>query len=125
MSTKTLPITPPRSTTIDGKQPTSSHTDIDVPVFRSPLKSPRQKSPRTGKEQKQEEFDYNIAWHTLPISEVFRLLETNPNAGITETEVLHRQTSIFGKNIMTPPRKISFIGRYVKARRNIHTSFDT
>ena len=61
--------TPPRNKRNDEKQPTTTHTEEDVPVIRSPLKSPRQKSPRAGKEQKQDEVDYNIAWHTLSISE--------------------------------------------------------
>ena len=110
--------------TNDGQQQlqlTTSTTQSEVQIIRSPLKSPpRQKSPRSGtrrvqqqKEKKMiEDENYSIAWHTLPISEVFRLLETNPTIGITEIEVLHRQINVFGKNIMTPPSKISFIERY-------------
>lgn len=87
---------------------------IDSTVIVSPLKTPRARTPASGKKSgKGDEAATGIEWHALAVEEVFRLLETDPQKGITESEALHRQTSIFGKNLMTPPRKLSFLARCV------------
>jgi hypothetical protein len=93
----------------------------ETSAILSPLKSPRQKTPKTGQKKKEEQTDFaKISWHALDITEVFRLLETNPATGITDSDAKHRETSLFGRNVMTPPQKVNFLLRYVEHATHLH-----
>jgi magnesium-transporting ATPase (P-type) len=60
-----------------------------------------------------------LPWHHLTIGEVFRLLETDPARGITNAEALHRQMATFGRNVMTPAKRLGFFGRLWAQVNNI------
>ena len=50
-----------------------------------------------------------MEWHALPLQEVVRQLETDPNRGLEDAEA-KRRLERFGANILVKERKISFLG---------------
>ena len=77
-----------------------------VPTSISPLKSPRKAA--LGNTVHASDA---IAWHALPVEQVLRLLETSEETGLSDSEAQHRRDTMFGPNVLTPPKKISFLAR--------------
>jgi Ca2+-transporting ATPase len=50
-----------------------------------------------------------MEWHALPLQEVVRQLETDPNRGLEDAEA-KRRLERFGANLLVKERKISFLG---------------
>jgi magnesium-transporting ATPase (P-type) len=79
---------------------------VPTKTYASPLKSPRKAA--LGNTVPASD---NIAWHALPVDQVLQLLETSEETGLSDAEAQHRRDTMFGPNVLTPPKKISFLAR--------------
>ena len=87
-------------------QPPANPLEIVPTTIISPLKSPRKAA--LGNTVHASDA---IAWHALPVEQVLRLLETSEETGLSDSEAQHRRDTMFGPNVLTPPKKISFLAR--------------
>jgi len=86
--------------------PLEEQEKTTIKTYSSPLKSPRKAA--LGNTAPASDA---IAWHALPVEQVLRLLETSEETGLSDAEAQHRRDTIFGPNVLTPPKKISFLAR--------------
>lgn len=81
------------------------------PLKRGARNTPKVKGTASSKAPVAAAAAASVSWHALSTEQVFQLLESDAGLGLTDEEALHRQKTIFGRNVMTPGKKLSFLAR--------------
>jgi magnesium-transporting ATPase (P-type) len=62
--------------------------------------------------------DIQVDWHSTAVEEVLRILGSSTEAGLVDQEVRERRAN-YGRNELTPPKKIGFLYRIFLQINNI------